>query len=64
MLPFDNRRMRLDRICVRSGNNLFKVEDVVVKGKEKIGFGLSASDHFMLIGKFKLENEKKEKVKN
>lgn len=56
--------MRLDRICVRSGNNLFKVEDVVVKGKEKIGFGLSASDHFMLIGKFKLENEKKEKVKN
>lgn len=53
---FDDRRMRLDRILLRKNCNLFKVYDIEILGKEKIGFGLSYSDHFLLLSHLKLNS--------
>jgi endonuclease/exonuclease/phosphatase family metal-dependent hydrolase len=57
MLPFDNRRMRLDRILVRKNNSIVKsVREMNVEGKEKLGWYLSASDHFMLLAELELQD--------
>ena len=36
MLPFDNRRMRLDRICVKN-NTEFIIDDISMFGDRRIG---------------------------
>ncbi|EAS01646.1 endonuclease/exonuclease/phosphatase family protein (macronuclear) [Tetrahymena thermophila SB210] len=51
---FDDRRMRLDRILLRKSCNLFQIQDVKILGKEKIGIGLCASDHYLLLSILKI----------
>ncbi|KAL4429107.1 hypothetical protein ABPG74_015135 [Tetrahymena malaccensis] len=54
VFKFDNRRMRLDRILIRQNCNLFQVQDVKILGQEKIGIGLCASDHYLLLSVLKM----------
>mmetsp|Transcript_17127 Transcript_17127/g.15098 ORF Transcript_17127/g.15098 Transcript_17127/m.15098 type:complete len:160 (+) Transcript_17127:517-996(+) len=52
-LPFDNRRMRLDRICLKNSKD-FDLVDIQVVAKEKLNrIMLSPSDHFGLLATFK-----------
>ncbi|CAI2367239.1 unnamed protein product [Moneuplotes crassus] len=53
MHPLDNRRMRLDRICLKP-SNAFDLIDIQMVAKERIGgFCLQSSDHFGLLATFK-----------
>ncbi len=57
LLPFDNRRMRLDRIAFLKDTTLFsEVQEVRVCATDKIGFCLAASDHFMLTANIALRD--------
>ncbi|CAI2371620.1 unnamed protein product [Moneuplotes crassus] len=53
LFPLDNRRMRLDRICLKN-SNAFDLIDIQMVAKERIdGFCLQSSDHFGLLATFK-----------
>lgn len=56
MLPYDNRRMRLDRILLREKNQIFKLKNIYICAKEEIGFLLNSSDHFMLVCELELKD--------
>ena len=54
--PFDNRRLRLDRIALAEGSSLFDVEDMrVFANDQKIGRYLFPSDHFGLVAKMAIK---------
>ena len=57
MLPFDNRRLRFDRITVRKENEIVKsIKKMIILAKEKIGLFLCGSDHFMLLAIIELQD--------
>ena len=57
-LVFDNRRMRLDRICVKQ-NSKIKVDDIFLFGDKKIGkCYLFPSDHFGIAADVRFVNTK------
>lgn len=52
MLPFDNRRMRLDRICIKDSTQI-DLDDIELIGKENAGRALlSPSDHYGIAATF------------
>lgn len=54
MVPFDNRRMRLDRIMMKHSKQ-FDIESIEMFGNEKIGEWYTyPSDHFGLLATFRL----------
>ena len=53
MYPFDNRRMRLDRICLKNSTDFDLIEIKVVAKKKLDRIILNSSDHFGLLATFK-----------
>jgi hypothetical protein len=62
MLPFDDRRMRLDRMLMKQGCDSIICTDLQIFGDESIGLCLYPSDHFGLIANFKFLNEKQDDI--
>ena len=52
MLPFDNRRMRLDRICIRDSKQIDFIDIKVIANKNAGRILLYPSDHFGLFATF------------
>lgn len=50
----DNRRMRLDRILLKTGSSSFRPAEIEIRAKESIGCALNYSDHFMLSADFNI----------
>lgn len=57
MLPLDNRRMRLDRICMKNSQDI-SLDDIELIGTQRLPrICLYPSDHFGLVARFKFTDE-------
>lgn len=63
-LPFDNRRMRLDRMILHQESQNLEPKDVKIWANERIGCSLAPSDHYGMAVTIEVNQEVKRSLRS